>query len=159
YFRSRIEEEIARAKRKNYVFTLVLMEIVGMDEFVEMYGEPERRKALMKIAGMINEIFRTTDLLGRHGDNQFLMMLPETDDRSSVIPIMRLKKLLTSAGFGPDKRFNFDVNFGVSCYPKDVTEVGGLLSLASASLKRSTQKGTGMITLASSLFRKGPGQN
>ncbi len=155
YFRSRIEEEILRAKRKGYTFSLALIEIDDMPEFVEAYGEQERRRAMHRIAAVLNDVFRNTDLIGIYKEHQFLVMMPETEAKSTVVPLIRFKNKLAGARFGPDNRFDLQLSIGVSAYPQDVQEVGGLLSLAAASLRRSQQKGRGMITLASSLFRKG----
>ena len=157
YFRSRIEEEILRAKRKGYVFSLALIEIDDMPEFIGAYGEAESRKASQKFSVFLKDIFRNTDLIGRYKENQFLVMMPETDARSALIPMLRFKKKVDAYGFGPDHRYDFHISVGISCYPNDVQEVGGLLSLAFGALKRSQQKGKGMITLASSLFKKGTG--
>jgi diguanylate cyclase (GGDEF)-like protein len=157
YFRSRIEEEISRAHRKGYVFSLGLIEIDDMPEFTRVYGETESRKAAQKLSVFLKDIFRNTDLIGRYKENQFLVMMPETDARSSLIPMMRFKKKIDTYGFGPDHRYDFHISIGISCYPTDVEELGGLLSLAFGALKRSQQKGKGMITLASSMFKKGAG--
>jgi diguanylate cyclase (GGDEF)-like protein len=157
YFRARIEEEILRAKRKGYVITLALIEIDDMPEFKTAYGESESRKALHKFSDILREVFRNTDLIGRNKENQFLVMMPETDPKNSLIPMMRFKKKIENHKFGPDNRFDFNLSIGISCYPNDVQEVGGLLSLVNGALKRSQQKGKGMISLASSLFKKGIG--
>ena len=156
YFRSRIEEEISRAKRKNYSFSLALIEIDDMPEFVGGYGEAEGRRALQKISVLLKDVFRNTDLIGRYRDNQFLVMLPETDARAALIPMMRFRKKLDVTTFGPENRFDFHISVGISNYPKDIGEVGGMLSLAHGAMRRSQHKGKGMITLASSLFKKGP---
>jgi len=157
YFRSRIEEEMLRAKRKGYVISLALIELDEMAEFQTAYGETECRKALHKFSNILRDMFRNTDLIGRYKENQFLVMMPETDARASLIPMMRFKKKVDNAGFGPENRFTFHLSVGISCYPNDVQEVGGLLSLAQGALRRSQQKGQGMTTLAASLFKKGPG--
>ncbi len=156
YFRARLEEEVARAQRKNQVFSLALMEIEDMPDFSKVYGEQETRKALARLAARLKDAFRNTDLLCRYSDTQFMMLLTEADAKNSLVPIMRMRKNLEKTSFGPDNRFQFSYSFGISCYPYDAREAGGLLSLASASLRRSRQKGSGMITLASSLFKKGP---
>jgi diguanylate cyclase (GGDEF)-like protein len=154
YFRARIDEEILRARRKNAVFSLALLEIDGLPAFVSLYGEEGARKALQKIAARLKDIFRTTDLISRYSEAQFLIMMPETDARNTLIPIMRFRKKIAADGFGPDNRFDFGLSFGVSSFPADAQEVGGLLSLATAALRRSKEKGAGMTTLAYSLFKK-----
>lgn len=157
YFRARIDEELSRSRRRNGIFSLALMEIDDLHEFTSVYGEEEKRRAMQKLAGRVKEIFRNTDLVARYSESQILMMLPETDARNSLIPVMRLRKKIESTAFGPDNRFHFGLSFGIACYPQDAQEVGGLLSLTSGALRRSKGKGSGMITLAASMFKKGGG--
>ncbi|HOO57080.1 MAG TPA: diguanylate cyclase [bacterium] len=155
YFRSRIDEEIKRAERGKYPFSIVIIQLNDLDEFRDIYDYKETKRALHRIGIKLKEVFRTTDLIGRLQENQFLIMLPEAEGRKALIPVMRLRKGLESMNFGTDNRFNFNFSIGVSTYPEDTSEMGGLLNLAVNAVGRSKEKGSGMVTLASSLQRKG----
>ncbi len=154
YFRARIEEEIARARRHKYDFSLCHIEIERKKEFLELYSEEDWRRLVARVAEKMRDLVRDTDLLGRYSDNQFLALFPQANSRQSLIPTMRIKKTIEEAELPPDKRFTLQLGFGISCFPDDVEEVGGLLSLASAALKKSKERGAGKVTLAVSLFRK-----
>lgn len=154
YFRIRIGEEMARARRQKYPFSVCLLEVDDLAAFEKMYGAHERDLALQRVAARISEIVRDTDLLGRHLANQFLILFPQADSRQCLIPIMRLRKAFENMTIGPEGRFTITASVGVVCFPDDVQELGGLLALADAALKRSREKGNGMVTLAGSLFRR-----
>jgi len=152
YFRLRIEEEISRANRHKYPFSLCLIEIDDFDEFRRRHGESEWRRALLKISGKLREQVRDTDLLGRYNENQFLALFPQADAKQALVPTVRIKKAIEILNVGPDSLYTPTMCFGISCFPDDVREVGGLLSLSSAALKKSKERGKGMVTIASSLF-------
>lgn len=154
YFRARIDEEIARAKRHRYAFSLCHVEIENMQEFLDLYSQEDWQRMVARVAGKMRDMVRDTDLLGRYSENQFLALFPQADSTQSLIPAMRIKKSVEEADLPPDKRFSLTLGFGISSFPDDVEEVGGLLSLASAALKKSKERGNGKVTLAVSLFRK-----
>lgn len=154
YFRSRIDEEIARARRRNVPFSLCVAEPDDFDAFVTAVGKRGRDVALQKFAQLLTDSVRTTDLVGRLSDSRFILLFLDSDSRSSLIPALRIKKTMEQLRFGPSLDYKLSLGLGIATYPKDVEEVGGMISLASRALERSKQKGKGMITLASSLWRQ-----
>lgn len=153
YFRLRVEEELKRAERQHYPFCVCIMGLDGYEEFLKHYGESEGRKVLLRVSALLQKSVRDTDLIAKYTADQFLILLPQSTPPQSIIPVKRIRQLLGKAGFGPDNTFTLEYSFGVSGFPDDVQELGGLFSLASAALERSRQRGVGMVTLASSLWR------
>ncbi|MFH1538172.1 MAG: GGDEF domain-containing protein [bacterium] len=156
YFRARIEEEIARAIRRKSSFSLCVAEVDDFDLFVSLHGNRERDKTLQKVAQLLTDCMRTTDLAGRLSDNRFIILFLDSDSRNSLIPALRIKKSMEILRFGPNLDHKLTMGMGIVTFPKDVEEIGGMISLASRSLERSKQKGKGMITLASSLWKYHP---
>lgn len=156
YFRARIEEEISRAMRRNAPFSLCVAELDDFDVFVSVHGNRERDKTLQKVAQVLTDCVRTTDLAGRLSDNRFIILFLDSDSRNSLIPALRVKKSMENLRFGPNLDHRLTIGMGIVTFPKDVEEIGGMISLASRSLERSKQKGKGMITLASSLWKYHP---
>lgn len=153
YFRLRVEEELKRAERQNYPFCVCILGLDGYEEFLTHYGESEGRKALLRVSALLQKSVRDTDLIAKYVADQFLILLPQTNPRQSIIPVKRIRDMLGKGAYGTDGTFTFQYSFGVSGYPEDVQEIGGLFSLASAALDRSRERGPGMVTLASSLWR------
>ena len=156
YFRTRVEEEMKRATRQNYPFCVSIMGLDEMEEFTTHYGEQEAHRALNKVAQALERTVRDTDIVAKYVADQFLILLPQSNPRDAIVPSLRIAKRLGNLAFGTDGMFRFHFSFGISGFPEDVKEVGGLFSLASAALERSRQRGVGMITLASSLTRTTP---
>lgn len=152
YFRTRIFEEISRAKRQNYPFCVAIAEIDDFDEIEKRVGKRDADILLRKIAKKLGEALRDTDLMGRYLKNQFVILLLQTNEKQATVPALRIKNAIANTDFGLGGQNRITISLGVSCYPADAQELGGLLSLASRAAEKSRKKGRGMITLAGALW-------
>ncbi|MEW5945046.1 MAG: GGDEF domain-containing protein [bacterium] len=153
YFRSRIEEEVERSARHGRPFSMCICEVDDFGDFQRAWGAREAELALQKIARCLTRVVRNTDLVGRYSGDRFILLFLESDARSSLVPALRVKQAAEKLALGPDANVRLTLCQGISSFPQDVKEVGGLISLASRALDRSKKKGRGKITLASSLWK------
>ena len=153
YFRERIDTEIKRAARQKYIFSLCIVSVDGLEEFRSRNDASERDKVLARITRQLEKSLRDTDLLSRFQSDQFVFLLPDTEPRQALIPAKRIREKLLDISFGYGGAFKFNFSFGIAGFPMDAQNVGGLLSLASAALQRSHERGQSQITLASSVSR------
>ena len=153
YFRDRIDKEIKRATRQKFIFSLCIMSVDDLDAFTKKFGVVDRDVALKRITHNLMKGLRDTDLASRYQNNQFVFLLPDTEPRKALIPAKRIRDRLMGIGFGEGGAERFNFGFGIVGFPSDAKDIGGLMSLASAALQRSYQRGPSQITLAASLFR------
>ncbi|HOO57178.1 MAG TPA: GGDEF domain-containing protein [bacterium] len=154
YFRERLLEEIARATRQKYKFSLCVMSIDTLSEFEKEFGGHERDVALARVTRQLRKAVRDTDQLSRHSKDQFMILLPGTEPRQSIVPAKRIMSLLAKINFGPHNNFTFNPCFGISGFPDDARDLPGLVGLAMSALERSQYRGNGHVTLASALYRR-----
>jgi diguanylate cyclase (GGDEF)-like protein len=152
YFRERVDTEMKRANRQKTMFSLCVMSVEGLERYKEKEST-ERDVALARITRQLEQTLRDTDLISRFQANQFVFLLMDTDPKKSLIPARRLRDKLTNIAFGRNKIDRFEFSFGIAGFPADAQSVGSLISLASAALERSHQRGASQITLASSVAR------
>ena len=153
YFRDRIDKEIKRGARQRYIFAVCIMSVDGLDLVKRKYSPDHRLRILEQVAKQLIRSLRDTDLVARFHDNEFMFLLVDTDPRKGIIPVLRIRDKLNGLDFGLDARDRLHFSFGLAGFPADGREVGTLISMASASLRRSHQRGQGQVTLASSLAR------
>lgn len=77
-FLDRLREEIERALRYGRVLTLVYLDLDRFKEVNDTLGHAEGDRVLMRIASIMEETLRTSDLLARLGGDEFGIILPET---------------------------------------------------------------------------------
>jgi diguanylate cyclase (GGDEF)-like protein len=87
FYLERLKEEMHRARRYRHALSVILFN-VDMRAVDDALGD----KVLPLIVKIINKAVRTVDILGRHSDFSFLLMLPNTNKREALELAERLKK-------------------------------------------------------------------
>lgn len=118
--------EALRASRYNTEFSILLMNIDGMEKSLR---DEEAEDFLKKISTTVLEAVRPCDVAGMADDRQVAVILPETDYFGSLIAIRKLTKALsqTLTYENPPKK----VVFSQATFPKDGKGYGALISTAS----------------------------
>ena len=73
------KEELNRAKRYNSKFSIILLDVDHFKEVNDNYGHDIGDEILIDMAKILQKHIRATDILGRWGGEEFLIILPETD--------------------------------------------------------------------------------
>ena len=113
YFEYRLEEEVARAERYGMTFTVLYILIDG-----ESSSATDRRRNAL--GSLLADGFRRSDLPARLSENEFAVILPNTDTRGAMSVQERLHQFLDE----------FHPAVGLANYPQDSREEGDLLTLA-----------------------------
>ncbi len=78
YTYERLEEEIHRAKRYRHNLSIIMIDIDNFKQVNDIYGHPAGDEVIINVSQALRNICRTTDILGRYGGEEFLILLPET---------------------------------------------------------------------------------
>jgi len=80
--RRRLEEalqtEVLRARRYGKPFSVILLDIDHFKEINDQFGHQTGDNVLVAIAGLLTRTARETDVVGRFGGEEFLLVCPET---------------------------------------------------------------------------------
>ena len=78
-FIEKCEYEINRATRYRSPLSLVVMDIDNLKSINDGYGHRAGDEALIRITQLCFQIIRSSDNLARHGGDEFVILLPETN--------------------------------------------------------------------------------
>ena len=76
FFRARLDEEIHRASSNDERLGLVLINFTGLETLRKFYGESSVDDFLADVAEVLKESVRRLDIVARHGDTGFAILLP-----------------------------------------------------------------------------------
>lgn len=89
-----LETEIKRARRHEQPLSLLMLDIDHFKQINDRHGHDLGDSVLRHLAVTIQEALRQTDILGRFGGEEFIVLLPESDLRWAAAIATRLCKCL-----------------------------------------------------------------
>ncbi|HNN12247.1 MAG TPA: GGDEF domain-containing protein [Anaerolineales bacterium] len=109
FFRELAQAEISRSIRYNHPFTLAFIDVDDFKSVNDTHGHGVGDNVLCLIAETLQKNLRTTDIVGRVGGDEFVVLLPEMDALTApeAISLMRQRLL------GEMQRNGFLVTFSI----------------------------------------------
>ena len=96
----RLLEEFIRAKRHKTALSAIMFDIDNFKLYNDSYGEKQGDVAIAHIGRVLNRRLkegRAGDILGRYGGEEFLMVLPHTDEEGAIQVADGICRLVSSA--------------------------------------------------------------
>ena len=127
YLQERLEEEISRSRRYGTKLSCILFDIDFFKVVNDMYGYEWGDILLRNIANKLNAMVRKEDILTRYGDEEFLLVLPNTSEENAFLFGERFRREVEKMEFipaGEEEAHRVTISGGISTYPcmKDVDE-------------------------------------
>lgn len=141
-FDERIADEIRRSIRYHHSFALVMMDLDGFKIINDTYGHPTGDLVLIELGNFLKSSVRDTDFLARYGGDEFVLILPETDNQQVEKMIKKLKKKLVKYVFSVDaeQQLHLSASTGYVIFPTDSDTSSGLISIADRRLYQEKGK-------------------
>jgi len=93
FFRTLLEQELARARRYRYPITLLLVRLTNFEALRQGYAG-EFKSALAQVSRSLQGCIRNTDNLARYREDTFAMVLAQSDRKGSQPVIERIRTAL-----------------------------------------------------------------
>ncbi len=157
YFINRMNDEIARAKRLNHAFSVIVLDVDKFKNFNDTFGHLAGDRVLEHIAAAILENLRIQDIPSRFGGEEFMVLLPETDRAGAWVAAERIREAVAHMRVPWDTALpRVTISAGVSVYePGAGSDADELLKRADAALYQSKSRGRNRTSVwgAGLLFR------
>ncbi len=146
----RIEDENNRSKRYNRPLCIFLIDIDHLSEINRLYNKKAGDIVIQKVASILKNTLRKTDIIGRYIDDEFVVILPETPvEKASLIAEKIINNVRKHDFHAEGKKFNISISIGTGWYPrfgKDNHEE--LLAAAGKALIKAKKDGGNIMKIA-----------
>ena len=122
--------EIAKANRNDRPFAVVFFDMDGLKRINDELGHLIGSRAVCRFAETLREACRATDTAARYGGDEFVAVLPDTDEEGANQVIQRVTDRLAEDRNKPE----LSTSAGVAIYPRDGGTPTTLLSAADRAL-------------------------
>lgn len=134
YLHERLEYELLRAKRSKQPLAIALFDLNNFKMFNDTFGHQAGDEVLRVVATTLGLCLRGTDIAGRYGGDEFLVILPQADEPGAQMLLNRVKRKLAeqaSAGFPP---VPIELSAGIAVFPRDGQNKRDLIGFADQAM-------------------------
>jgi len=149
-FQARLDEELQRLGRQTRGFALVLCDIDHFKMVNDVYGHAAGDLVLAGVAGILRRTVRNTDVVARHGGEEFAILLSPTDEDGAREVAEKLRRAIEAHVFHTDLgQLRCTMSFGVATAdPGDPPAKKALFEAADGCLYDSKRAGRNRVTVA-----------
>ena len=144
----RLEEELIRSKRYNLELSCLMVDIDYFKVVNDKFGHQKGNVVLKRVAQAIRGSVRKSDIIGRYGGDEFLVILPQTDMSNAKVVAARIRKLISvlRLGFMKSANLKLSASVGVSNYPqKQANDYKELINYADKAMYLAKTSGRDCI--------------
>jgi diguanylate cyclase (GGDEF)-like protein len=129
-----VDDELFRARRYERGLTLVYLDVDSFKRINDTLGHPEGDRVLRRVAAVLTESLRHSDVAGRMGGDEFAVCLIESDLETGGRFLARFHDLVDEEAAGGRLPEGFAVSAGLASYPSDAVSADALFRLADERL-------------------------
>jgi diguanylate cyclase (GGDEF)-like protein len=140
-----LDDEISRALRSKQPCSVALIDLDWFKRINDRFGHPTGDEVLRTFAITVFANIRSIDRFGRYGGEEFLLILPETEDDAAERTLNRLRAIVADLDWSAiSSGMNVTISAGVTkLLPDDAPD--SILARADAALYRAKDLGRNKV--------------
>jgi diguanylate cyclase (GGDEF)-like protein len=151
----RTEEEVRRSSRHAYPLSCLLLDVDRFADLNDKWGHLVGDGVLRDLAHVVTRTMRATDVVSRYRDDEFLVLLTDTDAAGAQIAANRLRDAVADHNFFnsvSDDPLRITASIGISYWQPVKGAQGGtwepqLLALAERALRAAKLSGPNRLVM------------
>lgn len=150
YLELRAREELERSIRFSRPFSLLMIDLDNFKEVNDRFGHRSGDEVLVEVARRMTEATRELDTCARYGGDEFVLLLPETDDEGARIVADKLRRSIATRPIRVTDvgELAVTVSIGVAAFPEHGKTLGEVLQKADLALYGAKRSGKNRVVVA-----------
>lgn len=144
-FNSLLEQELARNMRYGRDLSIIMFDIDHFKNINDSFGHATGDATLSTLARLCSDAIRNTDILGRIGGEEFMLLLPETPKQNARILAERLRDMIANHPFPGVEHIT--ISMGVTAVYENDT-IDSLFSRVDIALYAAKENGRNRVVVA-----------
>lgn len=146
----RLEEEVIAARRNNYSFTVIMMDLDGFKDVNDTYGHATGDDVLRVVFNQMARGVRNTDFLARYGGDELTLILSQTEMSSAQIVSDKILEGMRNLKYKlPDgRKLKLGISGGIAIFPVHARNGSDLLRAADAALYHAKRYNRGTFQIS-----------
>jgi len=149
YLMQYLEADVKRCLRFKKKVSLLFIDVDGFKRINDTFGHLVGSQALAEMGQVFKRIVRESDVVGRYGGDEFVIVLPETPLNGAMVIAERIRKKVEECEFvAQNLSIRLTVSLGVANCPKHTLTAEGLIKKADAAMYRAKELSKNSIKVA-----------
>ena len=147
---------VAQSARSNLPLSAVLCDLDHFKQINDVFGHEKGDQALAAASAALRSALRESDLAGRYGGEEFLILLPDTPLEGAVVLAEKLRNEVELVSVpGVDRAIT--ASFGVASFPADTPDGDMLVRMADRALYSAKALGRNCVVTSAELLAASAG--
>lgn len=117
FFDNAFKEFIQIARRDSIEFSVIMIDIDKFKDVNDTFGHRKGDMVLGKIGKIITENVRKTDIVGRYGGEEFIVVLPNASLKEGANVAEKIRKAVESSNL-ISENYPITISLGISAFPE-----------------------------------------
>jgi len=141
-FKDRLKQAIALSRRNDQMQAVMLLNLDRFKTINDSLGYVSGDRLLQSVAQRLTSCVRESDTVARFGSDEFAILLTQIPRAQDAANAARaIKQSLDQTFIFEDQELFVSSSIGISLYPHDGRDTGGLLKTAGVALERAKAQG------------------
>lgn len=142
----RLAEEVDRHRRYDRPLSVAIFDIDHFKVVNDTYGHTEGDRVLKMVHATAAAEMRGSDFLCRYGGEEFVALMPETDEVDAREMAERIRLRIAGVAFqSDDDTYSITASFGIAALGPRIDSAEELLTLADKNLYRAKRSGRNCV--------------
>ena len=145
-FSTMLQRSFKQAVRYGHPLSVVMIDSDNLKQVNDAHGHDAGNRLLQHLVRCIREQLRGSDVMARFGGDEFILLLPETNNKGALEMSERIRKAVELSRFNVrEGDTNVTASLGVASYPEDGGNLDVILEKADKAMYRAKQKGRNRV--------------